>query len=241
MFFVCLTNAKVGKKSDNSKFYFRYSITSISYWTWYKDKQNNFNFQIYFQMKEKFVFLEKNAILRQYKTASLRRAACRQKKESRPSGRDSKNKQKTLFWNEIVIQDFPCNAVCKVFGQVENACVIAFLFIPHHNGFVALVKIEGIEIFNRLRKVLNLIIVEHRIRTEIRVLYDFLLILGEFGFSVAVGKLTLLDFPPIETFSTADLCGLCELWQREQQYELQECSKEPFVCRQYVNRLYGRA
>ena len=31
-------------------------------------------------MKEKFGFLEKNAILRQYKTASLQRAACRQKK-----------------------------------------------------------------------------------------------------------------------------------------------------------------
>ena len=45
-------------------------------------------------MKEKFGFLVKNAILRQYKTASLRRAACRQKKNpDLPAGTQKTNKR----------------------------------------------------------------------------------------------------------------------------------------------------
>ena len=64
-------------------------------------------------MKEKFGFLEKNAILRQYKTASLQRAACRQKKKN-PDLSDGTQKTNKRHYSEM-------KSLSKIFSAMRYA------------------------------------------------------------------------------------------------------------------------
>ena len=63
-------------------------------------------------MKEKFGFLEKNDILRQYKTASLQRAACRQKKN--PDLSDGTQKTNKRHYSEM-------KSLSKIFSAMRYA------------------------------------------------------------------------------------------------------------------------